>query len=108
MKKHCLLIKWDYKYDKESTWFDEDSGEDRYELVPSTHDLPKMMRKRFDILRVEETEGKITAELIIDGVPVTLSEGDEPYKKHVSYDYSVCGDCVSTDLYMNISIALDE
>ena len=27
MDKHLLVMKWDYKYDKESTWFDEDSGE---------------------------------------------------------------------------------
>ena len=30
MDKHLLVMKWDYKYDKESTWFDEDSGENQY------------------------------------------------------------------------------
>ena len=33
MEKHLLVMKWDYEYDKESTWFDEDSGEERYELT---------------------------------------------------------------------------
>ena len=32
VKEHYLVMKWDYKYDKESTWFDEDSGEEQYEL----------------------------------------------------------------------------
>ncbi len=26
VKEHYLVMKWGYKYDKESTWFDENSG----------------------------------------------------------------------------------
>ena len=33
MDKHLLVMKWDYKYDKESTWFDEDHGENEYFLM---------------------------------------------------------------------------
>ena len=33
MDNYLLAMKWDYEYDKESTWFDEDSGEKQYELV---------------------------------------------------------------------------
>ena len=41
MDKHLLVMKWDYKYDKESTWFDEDSGENQYELIEgASYKLP--------------------------------------------------------------------
>ena len=45
MNKYYLIMKWDYKYDKESTWFDEDSGENQYELIEGWSHCPYIARR---------------------------------------------------------------
>ena len=53
MDKHLLVMKWDYKYDKESTWFDEDSGENQYDLVEgASYKLPHISDKCLEIRSV--------------------------------------------------------
>ena len=61
MKEHYLVMKWDYKYDKESTWFDEDSGEEQYELKEgASYTLPHIKEKSLEIrsLRLQVTSSK--------------------------------------------------
>ena len=105
MEKYCLLIEWNYRYDKEGTWTDHYTGSNRYDLVENnSFTLPEMMRKHFEILSVSSDDGEIRAELNIDGKQLTVSSSEAPVSAYVSHDYSVCGDCVSTSLSMNISI----
>ena len=53
MDKHLLVMKWDYKYDKESTWFDEDSGENQYELIEgASYKFPHISDKSLEIRSV--------------------------------------------------------
>ena len=50
MDKRLLIMKWDYKYDKESTWFDEDHGENEYELIEgASYKLPHISDKSLEI-----------------------------------------------------------
>ena len=54
MKEYCLLMKWDYEYDKEGTWFDSEKGETIYSLVEGmSYDLPHMYKKKITIKSVE-------------------------------------------------------
>jgi len=54
VKEHYLVMKWDYKYDKESTWFDEDSGEEQYELKEgASYTLPHIKEKSLEIRSVK-------------------------------------------------------
>ena len=53
MDKPLLVMKWDYKYDKESTWFDEDHGENEYELIEgASYKLPHISDKSLEICSV--------------------------------------------------------
>ena len=105
MQNYCLYIKWDYHYDKESTWIDDYSGELRVELEADTaFNLPHMFPEKGEILAVEKKGEDIVASIKIDGHVLTISSSQPPIKEHISDDYCVAGDCVSQDLYMLISI----
>ena len=67
MKERYLIMKWDYKYDKESTWFDEDSGENEYELTEgASYKLPHISDKTIEIRSVAVEGGLVKAEIYVD------------------------------------------
>ena len=105
MKKHLLIMKWDYKYDKESTWFDEDSGEERYELCEgASYKLPHISDKSLEIHSVTEEEGCIKAEIYADYATHTVCNNGEPVVGFAHDDYMVAGDSVSQTLRMEFTI----
>ena len=105
MDKHLLVMKWDYKYDKESTWFDEDSGENQYELIECTsYKLPHISDKSLEI-RSLVTEGDIVkAEIYVDHETYTVCNNSEPTVAFAHDDYMVAGDSVSQTLRMELMI----
>ncbi|MBE6637359.1 MAG: hypothetical protein E7618_06095 [Ruminococcaceae bacterium] len=106
MDKRLLVMKWDYKYDKESTWFDEDSGEERYELIEgASYTLPHISKKSLEIRSVKTEGDLIHAEIYVDHHTYTVRENGEPVVGYAYYDYSVAGDSVSQTLCMDFSIA---
>ena len=103
--KYYLQIKWSYLYNKESTWFDQDSGEEYFELVEEKeYALPRIPEKTLKINALQESAEKIQAEIYVDYQTFTLAYGAPPIAKTVSYDYCVCGDCVSQTLHILCSI----
>lgn len=105
MDRHCLIMKWDYDYDKEGTWFDHDSGEQRYALTPNTvFSLPHMDRKKLEIVSVHTQGERTGVELRVDGYPRTVYSDAESVSVHVSYDYMASGDSVATSLHLLFSV----
>lgn len=105
VNEYCLLIKWSYLYNKESTWFDEDSGEERFDLIENREfALPRISTKTLKINSVQVLEGNLQAEIYVDYQTFSLVYGAPPVAKTVSYDYCVCGDCVSQTLHISCSI----
>ena len=79
MKKYSLVMKWSYKYDKESTWIEHDDGENRYELEEgAVHPLPHIGDRELEILAVRAEGDATVVELRIDGRELTLQSGEEP------------------------------
>lgn len=109
MKKYYLLMKWEYDYDKEGTWFDNDSGERRYALESgASFPLPHIEKKSLEILSLSATQSGIKVAFCVDGQNVTLCNGDEPITRHVSDNYMVCGDFVTQSLCLTFSIVAQE
>ena len=105
VKEHYLVMKWDYKYDKESTWFDEDSGEEQYELKEgASYTLPHIKEESLEIRSVKTEGDLIQAEIYVDHNTYTVCENSEPVVGHAYYDYSVAGDSVSQSLCMKFTI----
>ncbi len=105
MDKHLLIMRWDYKYDKESTWFDYADGENRYELSEgATYPLPHISDKSIEILSVTRDGDLITAEIYVDHSTYTVSNGGEPVVAYAHDDYMVAGDSVSQALCMRLTI----
>ncbi|MBR3681598.1 MAG: hypothetical protein IKL79_06300 [Clostridia bacterium] len=104
MDRHLLIMKWDYKYDKESTWFDEDSGENQFDLIEgASYKLPHISCKSLEIRSVT-TEGElIKAEIYVDYRTYTVYKGGEVVA-FAHDDYTVAGDSVSQTLRMELSI----
>ena len=103
--KFYLNIKWKYKYDKEGYWIDEYNGVNKYDLVRgASYELPRFTSKSLFIISVNTYDDVVSAELSVDGANVTVIKGAEPVSCHVYDEYGVCGDSVSRDLYMTISI----
>ena len=101
---YCLLIKWDYEYDKEGTWFDTDSGEERYELLDGAdYPLPHI-RKKLTVREITQDGDTIRAELYADHQTATVCSGGDPVILHVSDSYSVCGDSVHQSLSLKITV----
>ncbi len=105
MEQNCLIMKWKYFYDKESTWFDEDQGEERLDLIEgAAYPLPHIGRKKIEIISVE-TEGEaIQTVLYVDSHSVTVCSGGEPVVAHASDSYSVAGDSVHQSLCLSFTI----
>ena len=105
MDNHVLVMKWDYKYDKESTWFDEDSGENKYELIEgASYKLPNIGDKSLEIRSVTAEDDRISAEIYVDHKTYTVNLGEEPVIGFAYDDYMVAGDSVSQTLRMKLTI----
>ena len=95
MDKYWLVMKWDYEYDKESTWYDEDSGEKRYELVEGAeYPLPHEDSIKVVIESVVKDGDTVKAEVYVDHHTVIVVSGQEPVIAHASNSYCVAGDSV--------------
>ncbi len=105
MDKRCLIMKWDYEYDKEGTWFDEDSGEERYELnVGAVYTLPHIDSKSLEVRSVTKSSDVIKAQLYVDHKIYSVYSDGEPVVAHAFDDYMVAGDSVSQSLKLIFSI----
>lgn len=105
MERHCLVVKWDYHYDKEGTWSSTDEGEIRYLLQPNTYfPLPNIEKKKAELLSVEKVEDSIRVELKVEYQTVMVYSAGEPVTVYVSNSYSVCGDSVYESLRLIFSV----
>lgn len=105
MNNYCLVMKWDYEYDKESTWFDNDSGEKQYELVEGAeHPLPHEEKIKVVIKSVVNDGATVKAEVYVDHHTVTVVSGGEPVIAHASNSYSVAGDSVHESWCLKFTI----
>ena len=105
LKRYLLVMKWDYKYDKESTWFDEDSGEERYKLVEGAeYPLPEKDKIKVEIRSVTQEGDTVKAEVYVDHHTVTVVSGGEPVDAHASNSYSVAGDSVHESWSLKFTI----
>ena len=98
-------MKWDYEYDKESTWYNEASGEERYELTEGArYPLPKENKIKVEICSVHKEGDTVTAEIYVDHHTVTVTSGGEPVTAHASNSYSVAGDSVHESWILRFTI----
>lgn len=105
MDKYLLVMQWSYKYDKESTWFDEDSGEEQYELREgASYTLPHMNEKSLEIRSVTAEGDLVKAEIYVDHETHTVYSSGEPVVGYAHDDYMVAGDSVSKTLCMKFTI----
>ena len=105
MNKYYLIMKWDYKYDKESTWFDEDSGKNEYELSEgASYKLPHISDKSLEIRSVKAEGDLIKAEIYVDHETYTVCNNGENVVAFAHDDYMVAGDSVSQTLCMKFAV----
>ena len=105
MDENLLVTKWEYKYDKESTWFDEDSGENQYDLTEgASHKLPHISDKSFEICSVTAESDLIKAEIYVDHERYTVCNNGESVIAYAHDDYMVAGDAVCQTLRMELTI----
>ncbi len=105
MDKRLLVMKWDYKYDKESTWFDEDSGENQFELIEgASYKLPHISDKSLEVRSVTHEGNLIKAEIYVDYETYTVCNNSESIVAYAYDDYMVAGDSVSQSLRMELMI----
>ena len=105
MREHYLVIKWDYKYDKESTWFDEDSGENQYALIEGTsYKLPHISDKSLEIHSLAAECDLVKAEIYVDHKTYTVCNNGDGVVAYAHDDYMVAGDSVSQTLRMKLTI----
>ena len=104
MNKYYLIMKWDYKYDKESTWFDEDHGENEYELIEgASYKLPHISDKSLEIRSVVTEGDTVKAKIYVDQTYTVCNNG-ESVVAFAYDDYMVAGDSVSRTLRMELTI----
>ncbi|MBQ8861296.1 MAG: hypothetical protein IJ021_00980 [Clostridia bacterium] len=104
-----LAVKWNYEYDKEGTWFDNDSGEDLYALEKgASYPLPRIWEESLEIRSLSVKGGVTCAEIYVDHSTVTVLGDGKPAMAHASDSYSVAGDCVDQSLDMSITIENNE
>ena len=104
MDNHVLVMKWDYKYDKESTWFDEDHGENEYELIEgASYKLPHISDKSIEIRSVTAEGDLVKAKIYVDQTYTVCNNG-ESVVAFAYDDYMVAGDFVSQTLRMDLTI----
>ena len=107
MDKHLLFMKWDYQYDKESTWFDEDSGENQYDLIEgASYKLPHISDKCLEIRSVKADGDTVKAEIYVDHATYIVCNSGEPTVAFAHDDYMVAGDSVSQTLCMKFTVTL--
>ena len=105
MNDRYLAMKWDYKYDKESTWFDEDSSEEQYQLREGAeYPLPKEDKIKVEIRSVTQEGDTVKAEVYVDHHTVTVVSGGDPVIAHASNSYSVAGDSVHESWCLKFTI----
>ena len=105
MATHLLFMKWDYKYDKESTWFDEDSGENQYDLVEgASYKLPHISDKSLEIRSLVAGSDTVKVEIYVDHETYTVCNSGECVVAFAHDDYMVAGDSVSKTLRMELTI----
>ena len=105
MDNRLLMMKWSYTYDKESTWFDEDSGEEQYALTEGArYVLPHLSPKSLVIRAVKATGDIVQAEIYVDYKTYTVCTGGDPVVAHAYHEYSAGGDSVSQTLCMHLTI----
>ncbi len=105
MKEHYLVMKWYYKYDKESTWFDEDDGENQYDLIEgASYKLPHISNKTIEISSVTAEGDLVKAEICVDHATYTACNRGESVVAYAHDDYMVAGDSVSQTLRMELTI----
>ena len=105
MNKYYLIMKWDYKYDKESTWFDEDHGENQYDLVEgASYKLPHISDKSLEIRSLVADGDTVKAEIYVDHETYTVCNNGESVVAFAYDDYMVAGDSVSQTLRMELTI----
>ena len=105
MNKHLFVMKWDYKYDKESTWLDEDSGENQYELIEgASYKLPYISDKNMEIRSLVAEGDLVKAEIYVDHETYTVCNNGESVVAYAHDDYMVAGDSVSQTLRMEFAI----
>ena len=101
----CLIMKWDYKYDKESTWFDEDHGENQYDLIEgASYKLPHISDKSLEIRSVISEGDLVKAEIYVDHETYIVCNSGECVVAFAHDDYMVAGDSVSQTLRMELVI----
>ena len=105
MDAYCLVMNWDYEYDKEGTWFDHESGKEVYELKEgASYSLPHIWRKSLEIRSVVTEGDTVKAEIYVDYHTVTVSNDGQPVVTNASYSYSAAGDSVSQSLALTLTI----
>ena len=105
MNKHLFVMKWDYKYDKESTWLDEDSGENQYELIEgASYKLPYISDKNMEIRSLVAEGDLVKAEIYVDHETYTIGNNGESVVAYAHDDYMVAGDSVSQTLRIELTI----
>ena len=101
----CLIMKWDYEYNKESAWFDNDSGECQYELVEgASYRLPEISKKSLEIHSVIYEGDLIKAEIYVDHKTYTVRNNGESVVAYAHDDYMAGGDSVSQTLRMELTV----
>ena len=101
----ALVMKWEYTYDKEGTWFDNDSGTETYDLVQgASYILPHLSKKSLEIVSVTKEADTIKATIYVDYSTVEVSSDSDGTEAHASYSYCVAGDCVFQSLKMLLTI----
>ena len=105
MKQYRLIMKWDYEYDKEGTWFDTDSGKECYKLIEgAAYPLPHISKKSVEIRALQQEGDFVSATLWVDSHSVTVESTGEMIKTFALDSYSVCGDTVHQTLCLIFSI----
>lgn len=100
-----LVMKWEYTYDKESTWYDTDSGTERYDLIQgASYTLPHINKKSLEIVSITSKNDVIEAEIYVDYKTIYVSSNSDGVKADASYSYCVAGDSVHLSLAMQLSI----
>lgn len=105
MDKYCLKMKWDYTYDKEGTWFDNDSGHEIYDLSEgAAYPLPHISEKCVEIQSVSIDGDTVRAELYVDHHTVEVLNDGNTVTAYASDSYSVAGDSVDQSLTLIFTI----
>lgn len=105
MDSFCLVMKWEYTYDKEGTWFDTDSGQERYDLTEgAAYALPHIRKKSVEICSVMAENDTVKAEIYVDYHTLTVSNDGKPVVAYASDSYSVAGDSVHQSLCLTFTV----